>query len=146
MGNLELTELGRYILNLCESNRLTMRKASMKAGLAPETISKILRSGDRQTPRPETLRLIADNLGGSYDEMMRMAGHLPSAPASESGDIGPEARAALAGVLNVWKRIKDQDPDTLRYLITLTRMQADLAQTLLEQARTQVTSEEPKEV
>jgi len=53
-----------------------LREASMKAGLAPETLSKILRRGASSTPRPDTIQQIADALGGDYIEMMRLAGHL----------------------------------------------------------------------
>jgi transcriptional regulator with XRE-family HTH domain len=58
-----------------------MRQASMKAGLAPETISLILRRGPESHPRPDTLMAIAEALGGNLTYMMRLAGHLPPSPA-----------------------------------------------------------------
>lgn len=73
--------LGDYIAGLCEQRNLSMRQASMQAGLAPETISLIIRRGPDSHPRPDTLMAIAEALGGNLTHMMTLAGHLPPSPA-----------------------------------------------------------------
>lgn len=83
--------LGEYILTLLEDQNLSMREASMRAGLAPETVSQIIRRGKSSTPRPDTLKLIASALGGNYQYMMILAGHLSPAPAA----LDQETRARL---------------------------------------------------
>lgn len=44
-----------------------MRRASELAGLDPTTINQIIRREKSSKPRPDTLRLIADALGGIRD-------------------------------------------------------------------------------
>lgn len=71
----EPTPLGKYILDLCERQGISMRAASVRAGLGTETIGQIVRRRKRTRPRPETLQAIARALGGSYRRMMYLAGH-----------------------------------------------------------------------
>ena len=59
MSDGKYSELGRYILALCEAHNLSLRQASMKAGLEAGTISKILQRDGISTPNPETLEKIA---------------------------------------------------------------------------------------
>ena len=71
----ERSPLGKYIVELCERENLSMRRASEKAGLGTETIGSIVRRGKTTRPRPYTLFSIAKALGGSYRRMMYLAGH-----------------------------------------------------------------------
>jgi len=68
--------LGGYIRRLLDERGLSMREASMDAGLAPETISKILRRGQRTKPRADTLLAIAETIGGDYARMLELAGYM----------------------------------------------------------------------
>lgn len=68
--------LGGYIRRLLEERGMSMREASMQAGLAPETISQILRRGQRTKPRADTLLAIAEAVGGDYARMLALAGYL----------------------------------------------------------------------
>ena len=72
--------VGRYILKLCQDQNLSMREASIRSGLSPEAIGVIVRRGATSKPRPDTLRLIADGIGGDFNRMMILAGHLPPEP------------------------------------------------------------------
>lgn len=105
----ELTELGRYVLDLINEQNLSLREASMKAGLAPETISQMLRRGKTSTPRPDTLRMIADALGGDYRRMMELAGHLPSGPITPLVDV-PQLR-------NFAERVSKLPPERQRRIM-----------------------------
>lgn len=68
--------LGGYIRRLLDDRGMSMREASMRAELAPETISKILRRGKATRPRADTLLAIAESLGGDYARMLDLAGYL----------------------------------------------------------------------
>ena len=76
MGN-GYSELGQYILALCEAQNLSLRRASLKSDLESSTISKILQRDGQGVPTPDTLDKIASGLGGDFLKMMSLAGHLP---------------------------------------------------------------------
>lgn len=114
-----------YLAELCKGQNLSFRRASMKAGLAPETIGKIVNRGNSSTPRPDTLRLIADRLGGDFALMMRLAGHLPPLPEPHE-DIPEGAREVLEQVLALWRDIKDKDPEAVHRLALMARTQAEV--------------------
>jgi len=118
----QLTPLGQYIDDLCQQQRLSYREASRMAGLDETTISQILRRGTVSTPRPDTLRLIADALGGSFEHMMRLAGHLPEPPDPTKD---PELRRLADELLNIWRRVKDTDPEAMRRLERIVITQAE---------------------
>ncbi len=71
----ERSPLGKYIIELCERQNLSMREASRRADLGVETIGTIVRRGKTTRPYPSTLFAIAKALGGSYRRMMYLAGH-----------------------------------------------------------------------
>lgn len=79
-AGLTTSALGAYLVDSCERHNLSMREASLRAGLSDATISVIVRRGDDTTPRPETLQTLARTLDGDFQHMMRLAGHLPPAP------------------------------------------------------------------
>jgi len=68
--------LGGYIRRLLTERGMSMREASMQAGLAPETISQILRRGVTTRPRADTLLAIAEALAGDYARMLELAGYM----------------------------------------------------------------------
>jgi transcriptional regulator with XRE-family HTH domain len=118
------TPLSEYILELLKNQNMSMREGSMKAGLAPETISQIIRRGKTSTPRPDTLQMLADALGGSYQRMMILAGYLEDQPGFDGLD--PELKDVVYQLLDRWDRIAELDPsgDSLRRLLTIVTMQA----------------------
>ena len=94
----------------------------MRAGLGPDTISKILRRGDTSTPRPATLQLIADNLGGNFDYMMHLAGHAPL-PAQGAD---PELVATANRLIEIWQLLRRLDPERAEELERIAVMQAEM--------------------
>lgn len=71
------TTLGEYVLEMLSRHPdLSMRSASIKAGLNPNAVHQIA-SGERPHPRYDTLKAIADTLGTEHDyyEMCRLAGY-----------------------------------------------------------------------
>jgi len=121
----ELTPLGQYIDELCKRQRFSYREASRMAGLDETTISQILRRGKTSTPRPDTLRLIADALGGSYDKMLVLAGHLPEPAATDDAELDRLARE----LRQRWQRIKANNPAAMEEYERLVIIQADAFET-----------------
>ena len=71
------TELSNYVLEMLGRHPdLSMRSASIQAGLNPNSIQQIV-NGQRPHPRHDTLKAIADALGTEHDyyEMCRLAGY-----------------------------------------------------------------------
>jgi transcriptional regulator with XRE-family HTH domain len=119
----EDSELAQYILQLCNRHNLSMRAASMRAKLAPETISQIIRKGNAMRPRPETLYQIAHALGGDFYHMLELAGHVP--PHSDSRDIPIHIRAAVDEIVHIWRKLGDLDPEAQRQLMNIAIIQAE---------------------
>lgn len=99
------------------------------AGLSSETIASIVRRGS--VPRPDTLRALADALDGDFDYMMRLAGHLPALPPSHFEELGAEESHQLEELLDLWKAVKERDPDSLGRLMRMARMQAEMVSAAL---------------
>lgn len=119
----EMSPLGQYLLEFCDGLNLSMRQASIRAGLSPETIGMIVRRGKASRPRPETLGAIADNLGADFIGMMRLTGHLPPSPPD---DIDPELRYKAEELLAIWRRLRDIDPKSAERLIRIALMQSEM--------------------
>ena len=68
-------ELGKYLRKVRE-----LRKKSLKAIAAPSEISPTylqkLERGDVDSPSPHILKRLADELGVSYEDLMKLAGYL----------------------------------------------------------------------
>ena len=117
-----MSEIADYIMNLCRQQHLSMREASIKAGLSTETVGVIVRRGN--PPRPDTLRAIARALGGDYDHMMRISGHLPPRPPSDEEFIDSD----MDDLVPLWKEIKYRNRKAYKLLLDATR---SMAQTVL---------------
>jgi len=81
----------------------------------------LVRRGSLSTPRPSTLQAIADGLGGNYERMMILAGHLE---APEQVAPSPEVRALIDHLIDVYLEIR-HDPAAVQAFATSIRVQAD---------------------
>lgn len=126
--------LEAYLSDLVKRSGLSLREASIKCGLAPETLSVILRRIRYGVPRPETLRSVADGLGGDYQTMMILAGHLEAPTLDLELDNDQDLRHDLLRLAMLWARVKAVAPDLLPQL---TAQAADQAQLLLALAEIQ---------
>jgi transcriptional regulator with XRE-family HTH domain len=123
MSNMKpLAPLGQYIVQLCQKQNLSMREASSRSGLAPETISKILRRGESTRPRPQTLQAMADGLGGDFEHLMVLAGHLPAIAEGQDPEIERKARQLQA----LWREVRATAPEALERLMSLAVLQAEM--------------------
>jgi len=123
----DLTPFGVYIWDLCQARNWSLREASMKAGLAPETLSKILRRGASSTPRPDTIQQIADALGGDFVELMRLAGHIETPAVNELRPKETQRR-----VEEISEILSDLPVDLRDELINALAVQAETARTIFE--------------
>lgn len=138
--NMDTTSpLGNYILELCERQNLSMREASIRSDLSPETIGVIVRRGVSTKPRPETLRQIADALGGSFQKMMVLAGHLPPS----NNTLDPELVAIADELIDIWYDLKELDPESAERLTRIAVLQAEM---VLAAAKSQEKTEQGEDI
>lgn len=107
--------LADYVLDICERHNLTMRQASIRSGLDPSTIAKIVRRGKHGgAASPATLQAIADALGADFRRMMVLAGHLdqPLEAGPDDGDLVYD----ILRIQEVWRKLRHVDPDAARRL------------------------------
>jgi len=133
----DLTPLGQYIDNLCREQRVSYREGSRMAGLDETTISQILRRGKTSTPRPDTLKLIAAALGGNYEYMLQLAGHLDERTPEDDPDI----RRTVLEVTSIWRRLKEADPATAKRLMRIAIVQAQAFEAAVNAATKQLENE-----
>jgi transcriptional regulator with XRE-family HTH domain len=83
---------------LARHERLSLRQASLEAGLSSSSVSNLLRRKDPK-PDPRTLKKLADRWGTfeDYQELMRLAGH----PVPDREPIGTEGLERIAAVVGV---------------------------------------------
>lgn len=116
--------LGDYILDLCERQNLSMREASIRSDLSPETIGVIVRRGTTTKPRPETLRQIAGALNGSFQYMMQLAGHLERK--ENLNTIDPALQSIADQLIEIWYEVRDLDPEAAARLTQIAVLQSEL--------------------
>ena len=88
--------MASYLEQLCKERSLSLRAASIAAGLGEATLGNVVR-GYRRDPDPVTLRKIAAYFDLSEDALLELAGHR-SQPAAENYTqiADPELRAYLS--------------------------------------------------
>ncbi len=98
-----MNALGEYVLGIIRRHPdLSMRKASIQAGLGENTIHQIVK-GHRPHPAPDVLRAIASQWGTDQDyvEMLRLSGCEIPLPA----DVTPVEAEAL----NLFRSLSEED-------------------------------------
>lgn len=87
--------MASYLEQLCKERSLSLRAASIAAGLGEATLGNVVR-GYRRDPDPITLRKIAAYFDLSEDALLELAGHRSLPPAQDHLQIAdPELRAYL---------------------------------------------------
>lgn len=119
--------LGQYILDLCDKQNLSMRQASIRAGLSEDTIGVIVRRDTR--PRPETLKAISEGIDGDFQLMMILAGHIE--PPSLQG-FDREVVALGRQLQEEWQRLIKADPEHAVEIMRSTIIQAQALRVALE--------------
>jgi transcriptional regulator with XRE-family HTH domain len=107
------TTLGEYVLEMLSRHPdLSMRSASMKAGLNPNAVHQIA-SGERPHPRHDTLKAIADTLGTEHDyyEMCQLAGYPTPVP------LGVNNREEVK-LLTLFRALPEEEQEQLLQTIT----------------------------
>ncbi len=98
-----MSELGEYVLSLIQRHPdLSMRQASVQAGLGENTIQQIVK-GHRPHPAPDVLRAIASQWGTDQDyvEMLRLSGcEIP---------LPPDVTREEMEVLNLFRSLSEED-------------------------------------
>jgi len=75
MVELTKVDLGSFIKDLRVKRDMNLVQLSEKSGISTAQISRI-ENGKRKTPRPETLKQLADSLEIPHEQMLRAAGYL----------------------------------------------------------------------
>lgn len=110
--------LAEYLLELCESQNLTMRQASIRSGLDPSTIAKIVRrSKHGGAAEPATLQALADTLNGDFHRMMVLAGHLDEPPEVEENE---DLTFSILRLQGIWRELWRLDPETAERFVDAT--------------------------
>lgn len=112
------TPLAAYLEQLCRERGLSLRSASMAAGLGEATLGNVVR-GYRH-PDPSTLRKIALSFGLSEDALLEMAGHRTNLKDGTIPEISdPELRVYLSAerINALSQRDQNLIKDILRHLM-----------------------------
>ncbi|CAI8875955.1 HTH-type transcriptional regulator, competence development regulator [Brevibacillus sp. IT-7CA2] len=67
-------DFGKYLKQFRESKSLSIRELSKRANVSHAHISQI-ETGQRGTPKADTIKKLADGLNWDYEELMRLAGY-----------------------------------------------------------------------
>ena len=132
-----MDELRAWINRECEKRYWSWRQASIRAGITPGAISAIM-NGER--PGLEVCKALAHTFDVSPEYVLRMAGHLPPLQDADSDD--PEIRRTVEEIVNIWRRLKDTDPDAARRLMRITIVQAEAFEAAIKAATTRAENPE----
>lgn len=70
--------LGERIRRVRKERGLGLRQTATKTGISATFLSRVETGKEPATPSEDTLRKIADVLGDNFDELMQLAGRIPS--------------------------------------------------------------------
>jgi hypothetical protein len=121
------SELGKYLQQLIKRHpRLSMRQASIKAGLNENAVQQII-TGHNVRPRPATLKAITDTWGTpkDYFELLRLAGHDTTTELKT-----PEEAELLVQFRKLSDDIKSQMVEALKTVNRQTSASPDLVNSL----------------
>lgn len=90
LKNMDMNErikyFGETIKRLREAKRYSIRKLAMLSDVSYGQISKI-ENAQRNLPKPETIKKLANGLGVSYEYLMRVAGYYDPEVMKESEEL-----------------------------------------------------------
>jgi transcriptional regulator with XRE-family HTH domain len=110
-------KLGDWLRKELRERGLTQNQVAVYANIGQATISDMLNKG--HVPKVETLFRLADFFGVSREYVLRLAGHLPPAPAGTRGEEDALVQALLAEFHRVpdeWKPVAVQQIAQFRRL------------------------------
>lgn len=124
-------DLAEYLLSVCRSQNLTMRQASIRSGLDPSTIAKIVRRNRRDGggAEPSTLAALADSLSADFQRMMVLAGHLD--PPLEV-DSDEDLEYDILRLQGLWRKLRRISPEASSRLVAATLAQASACLEVIE--------------
>jgi transcriptional regulator with XRE-family HTH domain len=103
-----MSELAAWLRSELRRRELTQNQVAVYAGVGQATISDILNKG--HVPKVETLFRLADYFQTPREELLRLAGHLPSAVSSEeeaSGLAGSD-ESLIRALLEEFRQVPDE--------------------------------------
>lgn len=100
-----ITELGKFIADLRNANRLSQRQLAEKAGISHTEVWR-LESGERKSPSPPVLKSLAPHLGIPYEELMKKAGYIEEI-IDQPSYAETVYKDELNRVINIASRTKD---------------------------------------
>jgi HTH-type transcriptional regulator, competence development regulator len=74
---IKMSEFGSYIKEVRDSKGLSLNQVALYSDISAAQLSRI-ENGKRGVPKPSTIKKIAEALKLDYQELMRIAGHIPS--------------------------------------------------------------------
>jgi transcriptional regulator with XRE-family HTH domain len=108
--------MASYLEKLCKERGLSLRAASLAAGLGEATLGNLVR-GYRRDPDPVTLRKIAAYFNLSEDALLELAGHRSTPVDLNQTQIAdPELRAYLSA-----ERVNQLSPPDILLLKAVLR-------------------------
>lgn len=69
---------GKRIQRVRKDQKLGLRQAAGKAGISATFLSRVENEKEAATPSEDTIRKLAEVLGDDFDELMQLAGRIPS--------------------------------------------------------------------
>lgn len=96
---------GEVLRQMREEQGVSLRKFAVKLGITPTYLSKIERLEITKAPSEEVIRLAASELDTDFDDLMILAGRIPS----ELPDIINERPKEMTALLRTAKNMSDSD-------------------------------------
>jgi len=101
-----MNDLANWLRGELQRRGLTQGQAAVYAGVGQATISDMLNKG--HVPKVETLFRLADYFETRRDEVLRLAGHLPSATGDTPAGTSSEDEALIRELLAEFRRVPDE--------------------------------------
>jgi transcriptional regulator with XRE-family HTH domain len=116
-----MTELGVWLRAQLNHQGLTQNAAAVHAGVGQATISDILTK--EHVPKVETLFRLADFFQTPREQVLRLAGHLPSEPHGMEGDVQGRDEPLVRTLLAEFQRVPDEwKPVAVEQVATFRRL------------------------
>jgi len=115
MDIFDMSDLSRWLLDETEKRDLSMRQASLQAGLDHGAVSRFVKG---TVPSPESCERLADFFNVPHMHVMELAGHVHLPPSFPDLDEESQAILVLLGRVNSGKR-----EHLIRQILTLIKLE-----------------------
>jgi transcriptional regulator with XRE-family HTH domain len=109
-----MESFGTHLKRIRESRGMTVNQLAMYSGISSASVSRY-ESGERNAPKPENIKKLAEALKYPYEELMTLAGHLKATEEKKTSFLTDPQK------LELYEAIEGSSKETQKIILDLVK-------------------------